>query len=241
MIVYPAIDLMDGRAVRLRQGDPTRRTTVGDDPVEVARRWAAEGAAWLHVVDLDGALGGRMRHLALIERICGAIAIPVQVGGGLRSPQDLRAALAAGAARAVVATAALEGGRLADMVDAIGDRLAVALDARGGQVAVEGWQRTTGLGVAEAASRLAQAGVGRLIYTDAARDGMLGGPDLEGLAAVIAVAGVPVIASGGIRTLDDLRAAEAVGAEGVIVGRALYDGALTLRDALAALGRTGEC
>lgn len=235
MIVYPAIDLMDGRAVRLRQGDAARRMEVGDDPVALARRWAADGAAWLHVVDLDGALGGAPRHLDLVQRICGAVAVPVQVGGGLRTVADLRAAFASGAARAILGTAALAPQFLSAAVAEFGDRIAVALDAREGRVALNGWQTTSALTVLDAAARLVGAGASRLIYTDVTRDGMLAGPDLAGLAAVMDRARVPVILSGGITSLADLQAAAAAGAEGAIVGRALYDGRLSLADAVRAM------
>lgn len=235
MIIYPAIDLMDGRAVRLRQGDAARRMEVGDDPVALARRWAADGAAWLHVVDLDGALGGAPRHLDLVQRICGAVAVPVQVGGGLRTVADLRAAFASGAARVILGTAALVPQFLSAAVAEFGDRIAVALDAREGRVAVNGWQTTSALTVLDAAARLVGAGASRLIYTDVTRDGMLAGPDLAGLAAVMDRARVPVILSGGFTSLADLQAAAAAGAEGAIVGRALYDGRLSLADAVRAI------
>jgi phosphoribosylformimino-5-aminoimidazole carboxamide ribotide isomerase len=233
--VIPAIDLLGARAVRLRQGDPNRSTEVGGDPVEVARRWETEGAAWLHVVDLDGALQGTPEHRDLIGRICRAVRIPVQVGGGLRTLAALRAVFDAGAARAILGTAALAPHLAARALAEFGDRLAVALDARAGHIAVDGWQRTTGVAVADAARTLADAGATRFIYTDVASDGMLTGPDLSGLRALIHAVPVPVIASGGITTLDDLRSVRAAGAEGAVVGRALYDGRLRLADAVALL------
>lgn len=232
MIVYPAIDLMDGRAVRLRQGDPSRRTDVGGDPVSLARRWAADGAAWLHVVDLDGAREGAPRHLAVVERICGGVPIPVQVGGGLRTLADVRAAFAAGAARAILGTAAVAGDLLSRALAEYGERIAVALDVRDGRVAIEGWRSTAPLPALDVAARLAEGGVPRLIYTDVTRDGMLTGPDLAGLSALIARVPVPVILSGGVAVPADLAAAAAAGAEGVIIGRALYDGRLSLGDAV---------
>ncbi len=233
-VVYPAIDLMAGRAVRLRQGDPARATAVGDDPVEVGRRWSREGAAWLHVVDLDGALAGEPRHLDLIGRLCATCGIPVQVGGGLRRLDDLRAVFTAGAARAVLGTAALAGDLLPRAVEAFGERIAVALDAQDDMVVVSGWQQVSGVSTFDAAARVAAAGAPRLIYTSVARDGMLGGIDRDGLRRLVSIAGVPVIASGGVATTADVRAARTEGAEGVIVGRALYDGRLTLAEALAA-------
>ena len=230
MIVYAAIDLRRGRAVRLRQGDFAREDVFADDPVAVAQRWAAEGAPWLHVVDLDGALAGAPRHLDVIGRICRAVAIPVQAGGGLRRLEDVEAVLAAGAARAVLGTGALAGPLVRESVRRFGDRIAVALDARRGAVAVRGWQAVTDVPVLEAARRVVAAGAPRLIYTDVARDGMLVGPDLEGLVALVRAVAVPVVLAGGVTTLDDIRAADAAGAEGVVVGRALYDGRLRLAD-----------
>ncbi|MBI3998619.1 MAG: 1-(5-phosphoribosyl)-5-[(5-phosphoribosylamino)methylideneamino]imidazole-4-carboxamide isomerase [Armatimonadetes bacterium] len=239
MTVYPAIDLRAGRAVRLRQGDPARETVFADDPVAVARGWAQQGAAWLHVVDLDGALGGAPRHLDVVAGICREVAVPVQVGGGLRTLDDLEAVFEAGAARAVLGTAALAGDLLSVAVGRFGERIAVALDVREGLAAVAGWQETSAIPALEAARRLVQGGAPRLIYTDITRDGMLEGPDVEGLRALILAVPVPVIASGGICSADDLRAVATAGAEGAIVGRALYDGRLTLADARRAVEGAG--
>ncbi len=239
MMIYPAIDLMAEGAVRLRQGDPSRRIAVGDDPVGLARRWAAEGARWLHVVDLDGAMSGAPRHLDIVGRICRAVSIPVQVGGGLRTLPDLRAAFAAGAARAILGTAAIAGDLLPAALAEFGDALAVALDARDGLVAVEGWQQTSSVMALDAARALQQAGVVRFIYTDVARDGMLTGPNLAGLRSLTAAVRVPVILSGGMASTDDLRAAADAGAEGAVVGRALYDGRIALSDALRVAAGAG--
>jgi phosphoribosylformimino-5-aminoimidazole carboxamide ribotide isomerase len=240
-VILPAIDILAGHAVRLRQGDPARTTRVGDDPVAVARRWHAEGAEWLHVVDLDGALQGAPKQLDMVARICAAVRIPVQVGGGLRSMDDLRAALGAGCARVIVGTAALQSDLVSAAVREFGDRLVVALDARDGVVAVEGWQRTSAASVLDVARRLADAGVARFVYTDIPSDGMLGGPNLDGLRRLVAAVPVQVIASGGVASIDDLRAVRDIGAEGAVVGRALYDGRLHLPDALAAGGRGVPC
>lgn len=235
MTIYPAIDLMEGRAVRLRQGDPSRRTEFGADPVAVARLWVERGAGWLHVIDLDGALAGSPRHLDLIQRLCGTVPVPVQVGGGLRAMTDLDAVFRAGAARAILGTAALEHEFLTAALDRFGERIAVALDARDGLVAIHGWRDTTSVSLTDAAMRLAETGASRFIYTSVARDGMMGGPDLAGLAALRDAVAVPLIVSGGIASIADVTAAARAGAEGVIIGRALYDGRVALEDVLRAV------
>jgi len=238
MIIYPAIDLRGGRCVRLMQGAFDRETVYGDDPVAVALRWEAEGAAWLHVVDLDGARAGRPVQQEVVRAICAAVRIPVQTGGGLRDRDAVAGALAAGAARVVLGTAALRDEALARAVcDAHPGRVAFGLDARGGRLRTGGWTEEASLGAVEAAARLAGFGAAALIYTDIERDGTERGPDLEGTAAVARAAAVPVIASGGVGSLDDVRALAALAApavEGVIIGRALYTGRVTLAAALAA-------
>ena len=239
MTIYPAIDLMEGRAVRLRQGDPGRRTEVDVDPLAAAQRWEAAGAQWLHLVDLDGALAGAPRHLDLAAAICRSVAIPVQLGGGLRTMGDVEAAFGAGAARVILGTSALSGDLLPDAVSRFGDRIAVALDSRDGRAATDGWQATSAAPVLEAAVMLVAMGAPRLIYTDVLRDGMLGGPNLTGFAAVVARVPIPVILSGGICSITDLRAAAEAGAEGAIIGRALYDGRVALADALGAVTVAG--
>ncbi len=231
MTVYPALDLLDGRVVRLRQGDYRQATVYGEDPVAVARRWRSEGAEWLHVVDLDGARTGAPRHLAVVARIA-ALGVRVQLGGGLRREEDLRRAFEAGVARAVVGTAALRSPRwLAQLTSRFGERLALAVDVRDDRVVVGGWQEEEPLPFEAAAARCIGAGVRRLVVTDVRSDGMLAGPNLDLVRRAVAL-GVPVIASGGIRNASDLRALRALGVEGVIVGRALYEGALSVSDAV---------
>jgi phosphoribosylformimino-5-aminoimidazole carboxamide ribotide isomerase len=230
---------MAGEAVRLQQGDPSRRIAAAGDPVALALRWADEGARWLHVVDLDGALAGSPRHLDVVERICDAVPVPVQYGGGLRSLQDIGAAIDAGASRVILGTAAFDGDVLQGALARFGGRIAAALDARDGAAAVEGWRRISPLSVLDAARRLSAAGVARFVYTDVARDGMVLGPDLEGLRRLRDEVAVPVILSGGVGTPEDVRAAAVAGAEGVIVGRALYERRITLAQALAAAGERG--
>ena len=235
MIVYPAIDLRGGRCVRLMQGEFDRETVYGDDPVAVARTWAAAGAAWLHVVDLDGARAGRPLQTHLVREICRAVPIPVQVGGGLRDVDAVAAVLAAGAARVVVGTIAVRAPAVcAGLCGAHPGRVAVGLDARGGRILVAGWTESENVDAVTVAARVAAMGAAAVIYTDVERDGTERGPDLAGTRAVARAARVPVIASGGVGSLDDVRAIALLGVAGVIVGRALYTGAIRLADALAA-------
>jgi phosphoribosylformimino-5-aminoimidazole carboxamide ribotide isomerase len=231
--VYPAIDVLEGRVVRLLEGRREQVTVEGGDPVEAAERFAAAGASWLHLVDLDGAFSGTP-DLALLERVAGA-GLPVQVGGGYRSLGLVEAALAAGAARVLVGTAALDDAFLASAVDRFSERLAVAIDARDGRVAVDGWTRGTDATPAALAERCAAADVSRLVVTATHRDGTLRGPDVELLEEIVAV-GVPVIAAGGIATLDDLQALRSLGCEGTVVGSALWLGRITIADALSLNG-----
>jgi phosphoribosylformimino-5-aminoimidazole carboxamide ribotide isomerase len=236
MTVFPAIDLRGGRCVRLYQGEFEQETVYGEDPVSVARAFEADGARWLHVVDLDGARAGRPVQGELVRAICGAVHIPVQVGGGLRDAAAVEATLAAGAARAVLGTVASEDPELtAELCRAHRGRIAIGIDARGGRVRVSAWTREVDASPGPLAARLAALGPAAIIYTDIARDGTEQGPDLEGTRTVARhAAPVPLIASGGIGSLRDVRAVAALAVEGVIIGRALYTGALRLADALAA-------
>ena len=236
--IYPAIDLRGGRCVRLTEGDFGRETVYGDDPVAVARRWAEAGAAWLHVVDLDGARAGRPLQAPLVGAICAAVPIPVQVGGGLRDEAAVAEVLAGGAARVVVGTmAAREPERCRALCAAHPGRVAVGIDARDGLVRVAGWLEGERLPAERLAAAAAAFGAAAVIYTDIGRDGTERGPDVEGTRAVArAAAGVPVIASGGVGAAAHLRVLMPLAADGVagcVVGRALYTGAVTLADALA--------
>jgi phosphoribosylformimino-5-aminoimidazole carboxamide ribotide isomerase len=231
MRVIPAIDLLGERAVRLRRGDYDRVVFDGS-PVELARQFAAAGAEFLHVVDLDGARSGRVRP-ALIERLVEAAApTPVQASGGIRSVADAARLLEAGAARVVVGTAAFSApAALREYADALGERLVVALDVRDGELAVDGWTRPTAVTPEEAVDRCLAAGVARLLCTAIERDGTLEGPDVALLERVVRRSGLPVLAAGGIRSRADLDALEAVGVEAAVVGRALVSGLLELADA----------
>jgi phosphoribosylformimino-5-aminoimidazole carboxamide ribotide isomerase len=233
VIVVPAIDLRGGRAVRLRHGNPAHQTVYSDDPVEVARGFEAEGASLLHVVDLDAALGtGHNREV--VAAICQRVPVPVQTGGVLRSLQAVDAALAAGAARTVLGTSATRDPAFVDeMVARHGDRVVVALDVRDGNVMVRGWQETAG----SLEDVMATLEAPRFLVTSIAVDGTLEGPDLDLYRRVLALTERPILASGGVRGPADLRALLATGVEGVVVGTALYEGTLTLRDALEEVER----
>lgn len=228
--VYPAIDVLGGRVVRLREGEREQVTVEGGDPLAAAARFAGEGARWLHLVDLDGAFDGAP-DLDLLRRVAD-VGVPVQVGGGYRTAELVAAALDAGAARVLVGTAALSAAFVRDAVERFGEAIAVAVDARDGAVAVEGWTASGGLTPRELADRCAEAGVARLVVTATRRDGTLAGPDLELLEDVLG-AGLPVVAAGGISSLDDLRALRDLGCEGAVAGSALWLGRFELADAVS--------
>ena len=241
MIILPAIDLKDGKCVRLRQGRADDVTVYGDDPADQARDWREQGGEELHVVDLDGAFSGSPKHAETIRRIIEAFGGPVEVGGGIRSVEALRAVLEAGAARAIIGSAALENPAfLAEAVELYGHRIAVGIDARGGFVQTRGWVETTEVPATELARAVAAAGVTTIIYTDTATDGMLGGPNLTQMAAICdAAPGCSITASGGVSSpfdVENLKALERDNLRAAIVGKALYDGRTTLREMnLAAL------
>lgn len=232
--VIPAIDLKGGQAVRLVQGDFDQATVFGDDPPAVARRWAESGAGRLHVVDLDGSKAGAPAQLEVVRAIVQAVEIPVQLGGGLRSIEQVEAAFDAGLERVILGTAAVEDPAFLDAALArFGERIVGGIDARDGQVAVRGWVDTSGRDALDLARDLARRGVKTIISTDIGRDGMLEGPNVDALARMVeAVPEVAVIASGGVSDLGDLVALAEVGAAGAIVGKALYTGAIDLELAI---------
>lgn len=235
MIILPAIDLKDGKCVRLRQGRADDVTVYGDDPAAQAKDWAEQGGTELHVVDLDGAFAGTPKHTEVIRRIIEAFGGPVEVGGGLRTPDALRAVLDAGAARAIIGSAALENPAfLAEAVELYGDRIAVGIDARNGFVQTKGWVETTSVKATDLAIAVARAGVKTIIYTDTATDGMLGGPNLTQMAAICDAAPTcQITASGGVSSpfdVGNLKALERPNLRAAIVGKALYDGRTTLKE-----------
>ncbi len=237
MIVLPAIDLLGGKAVRLRQGRYDDVTVYNDDPVAAAREWAAGGAEWIHVVDLDGARDGKPANLDAIRAITHSVDVAVELGGGLRRLQDVHDAFHAGVARVVLGTALVKDPEFARSVaEQYPGGVVGGVDARDGKVAIAGWREGTAVDAVHLVRELASMGIGRVVYTDISRDGMGAGIDAAAYAALARDTGLPVIASGGVATLDDVRALAAVsdaGVEGVIIGRALYDRAFTLEAALA--------
>lgn len=235
-ILYPAIDLRGGKAVRLTQGRADQQTVYGEDPPAIARDFVARGAKWLHVVNLDGAFGSDSRNLDILRAICAGVSVPVQFGGGLRSEADVERALNAGAKRVILGTVALRDPALVKVLARqLGERLAVGIDAKAGKVAVSGWVEVSEVTSVELARRMIDAGVNRFIYTDISRDGMLVGPDLDGARAIGSL-GCRVIASGGVGDLSHVKAAASAkeGVDGLIIGKALYENRFTLNEALAA-------
>jgi phosphoribosylformimino-5-aminoimidazole carboxamide ribotide isomerase len=238
MIVIPAVDLRDGRCVRLREGRADAETVFSDDPVAMAKHWTALGAERLHVVDLDGAFAGAPKQTGLITKIVAAVApAPVEVGGGLRDLAAVDAVLETGARWAVIGTrAALDAAFLADVCARHPGRIIIAVDGRGTQVAVKGWTETSGERVIDVGHRARAGGAAALLYTDVTRDGLEGGPNVDDTAALAAAVGLPVLASGGVANVDDLvRLSTIPGVAGTVVGRALYTGAVDLRAALQAV------
>lgn len=236
MEIIPAIDLRGGRCVRLRQGDYQQETIFSDDPVEMARSWVEQGATKLHVVDLDGAREGKPLNFSVVADICAAVPVPVQLGGGIRDEVAARHALDLGVQRVIIGTGALDRALVGELITELGESLAVGIDARDGMVAVRGWLETTALKAVVLARRLAGLGVKWFVYTDIASDGMLKGANVAAMREMIAaVPEASVIASGGVTTVDDIRALKAAGAAGAIVGTALYTGRLNLKDALRAV------
>jgi phosphoribosylformimino-5-aminoimidazole carboxamide ribotide isomerase len=240
MILYPAVDILDGQAVRLTRGDFDEKTVYRDSPLEAARSWVQEGARFLHVVDLDGARTGTPQNLEHVEAITSELSVPVQLGGGLRSLPAVRDALRAGVERVILGTAAFTDiDFLDDVLGAFRERVIVSVDTRGGNVSTSGWQTTTQMPAESVIERLQNRGVRSFVYTNVDRDGMLEGPDLDDVRRVAGVVRGRFLYSGGIGSLADLEALTAlrqVNLGGVIVGKALYEGRFTVREAQRALG-----
>jgi phosphoribosylformimino-5-aminoimidazole carboxamide ribotide isomerase len=237
MQLYPAIDLRDGRVVRLKEGDPNRQTVFSDQPLAVAQRWRDDGATWLHVVNLDGALGETSPNLDVLRELT-KLRVPVQFGGGLRSLEDVHIAFEAGVARVVLGTLAIQQPQIVgEVVTRYGaDAVCVGLDAKHGKITTHGWQTTSEVTPVELGQRMAGLGAKHALYTDVTRDGLLGGVNVVDTVLLAEQTGLQVIASGGVKSLDDLRALKASGkVAGAIIGMALYVGQFTLPEALSAV------
>ena len=237
MIIYPAIDIRGGRCVRLTEGRFDAETVFADDPAEMALKWAGMGAEFLHLVDLDGALAGEGKNVPVIERILQSVNIPVQLGGGIRNLETIEKLLALGVTRLILGSAAVKNPQLVEEAcKKYPGHIAVGIDAKNGEVAIEGWGKGSGVAATELAKKMAAYGVETIIYTDISRDGMLSGVNVEATAALARVCGVPIIASGGVASLEDIRRVKAVesdGVQGCIIGKAIYTGAVDLKAALA--------
>jgi phosphoribosylformimino-5-aminoimidazole carboxamide ribotide isomerase len=237
LIVYPAIDLKDGQCVRLRQGDLGQSTVFNSDAAAQARNFETAGFRWLHVVDLNGAVAGSSVNASAVQAILAAVKIPVQLGGGIRDLAAIEAWLAAGIHRVILGTAAVRNPALVrESAQRFPGRIAVGIDARNGMVAVDGWTADAGIAAAELALRYEGAGISAIIFTDIVRDGMLQGVNVEATAEIASAVSIPVVASGGVRSVDDIRRLKMSGAPiaGVIIGRALYDGRIDPAEALIA-------
>ena len=236
MIIFPAIDLRGGKCVRLIQGDFAKETIYSDDPQATALRWQASCAKFLHVVDLDGARAGSPQNLDAIKKILDAVDIPLEVGGGIRTLDDAEKLLSLGVRRVILGSVAVEKPALvAEAVRHFGDKIVVGIDARGGIVAVHGWEKSSGVAASDLAKQIVAAGVKTIIYTDISKDGMMSGVNAAAFAQLAKSSGAQIVASGGVKSIEDIRALKAVessGVVGVIVGKAIYTGALDLAAAV---------
>jgi len=238
MIIYPAIDIRGGKCVRLEEGRFDRETVFAEDPVDAARRWVEAGTDWLHIVDLDGARAGHPVNLAKVQEIAMAFPVRVQLGGGIRTIEAIREVLGSGISRVILGSVAVSDPQLVQQAcDEFGDRIAVGIDARGDEVAVSGWEKPGRIGVQALAVQMRDAGVRRIIFTDIGRDGMLTGVNITATLSLAAIGGFSVIASGGVKGIEDVIALQKTaheGIDGVIIGKALYTGAVDLKLALQA-------
>ncbi|SES81914.1 1-(5-phosphoribosyl)-5-[(5-phosphoribosylamino)methylideneamino] imidazole-4-carboxamide isomerase [Natronincola peptidivorans] len=229
MMIYPAIDIKDGRCVRLTQGKFDEEKIYFNDPQEVAKLWQEKGAEVLHIVDLDGALEGKGKNLSIIQAIVDAVNIPVQVGGGIRSIEAIEQLMAIGVERVILGTKAIEDKEmLKKAIAGFGSRVVVSIDAKDGYVAVDGWTKTSSVAALDFAKELEEMGIKTIIYTDIARDGMLQGPNFKAISQLKQQVGIDIIASGGVATIEDLQLLSHIGVAGAIVGKALYEGKIDL-------------
>jgi phosphoribosylformimino-5-aminoimidazole carboxamide ribotide isomerase len=241
MQIWPAVDLRGGKCVRLRQGDYSRETVYGENPVEMARHWVDQGADRLHLVDLDGARDGHPANREAVRQILAAVDVPCQVGGGIRDEATIAQLLQFGVQRLVIGTQILKQPVwFEEMCHKFPYKLVAGIDARGGRVATDGWRETSSLEAIQLARELSTRPIAAIVYTDIGRDGMMEGPNLPAMAEMASTISSPVVASGGVTTVSDVTQLAATGVAGCIIGRALYEGSLTLGDALAAAGSRGE-
>lgn len=233
MILYPAVDIFNGKCVRLRQGDFAESTVYFENPLDAARKWAGLGASSLHVVDLNGALEGRPVNLKPIEEILTSVNLPIQIGGGIRDEATAEIFLTMGAGRVVIGSAAVEDPDIVQVLSVkYEDRIAVGIDARDGKVAIHGWKEIVDKEAIEVAQEFEGMGLRSIIYTDISRDGMLSGPNFEAIQKMISSVGIPIVVSGGVSTLEDLKRLKELGAGGVILGRSLYENRIDFKEAL---------
>ena len=235
MKIYPAIDIKDGKCVRLLRGSFDDVTVYGDNPAEMARKWESLGGEYIHVVDLDGALKGHGVNAEAIKEICKAVNVPVQTGGGIRSISDIEAKLECGISRVIIGTKAVSDAEFVkDAVKRYGDKIVIGIDAKDGMVAIEGWEKTSEYRAVEFAKKMEEIGVKTIIYTDIATDGTLMGPNVDAMREMVNNTNMDIIASGGIGNIEHIKALIPTGVEGVITGRALYTGNISLPDAIKA-------
>ncbi|EXG86695.1 1-(5-phosphoribosyl)-5-((5-phosphoribosylamino)methylideneamino) imidazole-4-carboxamide isomerase [Clostridium sp. ASBs410] len=236
MQLYPAIDLKDGQCVRLKQGEFKEITVYSQKPEEVAALWQSQGATFLHLVDLDGALAGRSVNEKVIKKIADTVSMPIEIGGGIRSEEAIESMLSLGVARVIIGTKAVENPEfIRDMVKKFGqDRIVAGVDAKDGMVAVEGWEKISGITASELCNRMREYGVRHIVYTDISRDGMLTGPNVEYTKKLTEETGMDIIASGGMSSMEDLRQLYRAGVRGAIIGKALYEKRIDLKEAFEA-------
>lgn len=235
MRIYPAIDIKDGKCVRLLQGRFSDVTVYGDNPAETAKKWESEGGEFIHVVDLDGALKGHGVNADAIKEICKSVSVPVQTGGGIRTMEDIKAKFDCGIARVIIGTKAVSDSEFVKRaVDKYGDKIVIGIDAKDGMVAIEGWEKTSEFTAIEFAKKMTAIGVQTIVYTDIATDGTLAGPNIAAMSEMVKAVDADIIASGGIGSIEHIKSLIPTGVEGVIVGRALYTGNVDLGDAISA-------
>ncbi len=233
MIIYPAVDVRDGKCVRLTQGEFNKETIYADNPVEMALRWGKMGAQYLHVVDLDGARSGKAQNIAVISEMAAKMGVPVQLGGGIRTIEMIENVLSKGIERVILGTSAVKDPQLVKRaVKTFENKVVIGIDAKDGMVAIEGWEKTSEFKAVDFAKKMEDLGVKTIIYTDISRDGMLNGPNLKAMEEMVKAVNIEIIASGGVGKIEDIKNLKEVGVSGAIVGRALYTGDVDLKDAI---------